>query len=369
MRILVVHPRMSIMGGGERVAIHSMLAGMNMGHEVTLLSEEFDVQRFEDFFGCYGLFEKVRQLSYPEFKPLVRSWALLYQRLYYYQNQFRKVLSGKKQFSLVLGTQDVGYVPSIQAPIVQYCYFPEYFRHLQSAPSSPLWRLYYSPARLFYRNRAKHVDRFLAVSDYSRDFVRQIWCRDSATLYPPCPIELYKSSNSDREDIAIAIGRLVPEKRFHLLAEIARKLPKTRFLIIGSVENTDDPYYKSLERNAPPNLSMVLSPLRKVRDVVSRAKVYVHCAENEHFGITIVEAMAAGCVPVVHDSGGPREIVTEDVGYRWRNTDEASQLISKVMGNETLRARLSHHASTRAEVFNTKAFESSLASTLKEYEV
>ena len=63
MRILVVHPRMSIMGGGERVAIHSMLAGMNMGHEVTLLSEEFDVQRFEDFFGCYGLFEKVRQLS------------------------------------------------------------------------------------------------------------------------------------------------------------------------------------------------------------------------------------------------------------------------------------------------------------------
>jgi len=82
MRILVVHPRMSIMGGGERVAIHSMLAGMNMGHEVTLLSEEFDVQRFEDFFGCYGLFEKVRQLSYPEFKPLVRSWALLYQRLY-----------------------------------------------------------------------------------------------------------------------------------------------------------------------------------------------------------------------------------------------------------------------------------------------
>ena len=49
MRILVVHPRMSIMGGGERVAIHSMLAGMTMGHEVTLLSEEFDVQRLRTF--------------------------------------------------------------------------------------------------------------------------------------------------------------------------------------------------------------------------------------------------------------------------------------------------------------------------------
>ena len=367
MRILVVHPRMSIMGGGERVAIHSMLAGMKMGHEVTLLSEDFDVQRFEDFFGCHGLFENIRILSYPCFKPLIRSWALLYQRLYYYQTQFRKTLSGKNQFDIVLGTQDVGYVPTTRAPVVQYCYFPEYFRHLQSTPSSPLWKLYYSPARIFYRNRVKRIDRFLAVSDYTRGFVQQIWRRDSTTLYPPCPIQLYKSSNSDREDLAITIGRIVPEKRMHLLIALARKLPKTRFIIIGSVGSENDAYFKYLKKNAPTNLSIVLSPLRKTGDLVARAKVYIHCADNEHFGITIVEAMAAGCVPVVHDSGGPREIVTQDVGYRWKNTDQASQLISKLMEDDALRARLSRYASARAEAFSPQVFESSLTHTLKEY--
>ncbi len=42
MRILVLHPRMSIKGGGERVAIHSLNAALKAGHEVCLLSEEFD---------------------------------------------------------------------------------------------------------------------------------------------------------------------------------------------------------------------------------------------------------------------------------------------------------------------------------------
>jgi len=37
----------------------------------------------------------------------------------------------------------------------------------------------------------------------------------------------------------------------------------------------------------------------------------------EHFGITTVEAMAAGCVPLVYDSGGQAEIVSSGYnGYR-----------------------------------------------------
>ena len=100
---------------------------------------------------------------------------------------------------------------------------------------------------------------------------------------------------------------------------------------------------------------------------MAEAKVYVHCARNEQFGIAIVEAMAARCVPVVHDSGGPREIVTQDVGYRWQNTLEASQKISTLMEDDELRERLSRSSASRAELFSNDVFESSLATTLKEY--
>ena len=368
MRILVVHPRMSIKGGGERVAIHTMLASLGRGDDVTLLSEEFDVKDFEDFFGCVGLLNRISRLTYPPFKPILGRGLLLYQRLYYYQHEFRRVLPGRSRFDLVLGTQDVGYTPSINASILQYCYFPEYFSHLHSNPSSPLWKIYYQPARFFYRNRANLIHQFLSTSDYTRSFVKKIWGRDSTTLYPPCPIDLYGSLQAQKENLVVTVGRIVPDKRMHLLVEIARRLPMFRFVIVGSVDPKGDAYFNSLKKNAPANVSIVLSPLRRVRDILAKAKVYVHCMENEHFGITLVEAMAAGCVPVVHDSGGPKEIVTSNVGYRWRTLQEATDQVSSLMNNEESRERFSKASSERALQFSAEAFEASISSIMRAYE-
>ncbi len=356
------------MGGGERVAIHSMLSALKLGHEVTLLSEAFDAGKFEDFFGCYGLFNNVHKLTYPPFKPLVGRGLLLYQRLFYYQTKFRQLLSKDREFGLVLGTQDVGYVPSTRVPVVQYCYFPEYFRHLQLNPSSQLWRLYYAPARIYYRDRVRLIEELLSVSDFTREFIRQIWSRDSTTLYPPCPVEFYGSLGAQRENLAVTIGRMVPEKRIDLFVELARRLPEFKFVIIGSVAGESDAYYSSLKSKGTDNISIVLSPLRKVKDILARAKIYVHCAENEHFGITIVEAMAAGCVPVVHDSGGPREIVTQSVGYRWRDIPEAVDLIRRVMNDDALQTKLSQASVEKAKLFNPEVFETGLSRVLERYE-
>jgi len=213
----------------------------------------------------------------------------------------------------------------------------------------------------------KHVDKLLSTSDYTRHFVRKVWDRDSTTLYPPCPVNLYKSSVGVKENVVVTVARLVPEKRIENFLEIARNLPALKFVVIGSVQSGRGGYYETLRRIAPANTSFIDAPLRKARNVLAGAKVYVHCARNEQFGIAIVEAMAARCVPVVHDSGGPREIVTQDVGYRWQNILEASQKISTVMEDDELRNKLARSAASRAEMFSDEAFESSLAATLKEY--
>jgi glycosyltransferase involved in cell wall biosynthesis len=111
-----------------------------------------------------------------------------------------------------------------------------------------------------------------------------------------------------------------------------------------------------------------MSPLRKLRDVLARAKIYVHCARNEHFGISIVEAMAAGCVPVVHDSGGPREIVTDEVGYRWTIVDKAVEFVSELIADDGLRRTMSNAAMSRAENFRPETFEATLANVIRRYE-
>src|SRR6267143_1101710 len=368
MKILLVHPRLSVKGVGEKVAIHSILAATKAGHEVSLLSEEFDEASFEDFYGCPGLFDKVDRFYYPAFRPILGPRVLLYQRLIYHWRWIRKTIS-RDSFDIVLSTQDIGYVPSIRAPAIQYCYFPEYFSHLQTS-SSPVWRLYYSPASAYYRNRVRRVGLLLSVSDFTREFVAKKWERDSKTVYPPCPVDAFSefSNVQSRENLVVTIGRIVPEKRFHLFVELARIVPRTRFVAIGSLSDGTTAYYDRLKRSAPENVSFVLSPLRKVRDILGRAMAYVHCAENEHFGITIVEAMAAGCVPIVHDSGGPKELVTSDVGFRWRDLRTAADCISKLSHNDELRQRLSVAAAARAKRFSPEMFESKMLKLFEYYE-
>ena len=90
MKVLLVHPRLSVKGGGERVAIHSILAATKAGHEVSLLSEEFDEASFEGFYGCLGLFDKVNRSYYPAFKPVLGPRFLLYQRLIYHWLRIKK---------------------------------------------------------------------------------------------------------------------------------------------------------------------------------------------------------------------------------------------------------------------------------------
>jgi len=364
MKVLLVHPRLSVKGGGERVAIHSILAATKAGHEVSLLSEEFDEASFADFYGCPGLFDKVDRFYYPAFKPVLGPRFLLYQRLIYHWLRIRKAVS-RDSFDIVLSTQDIGYVPSTHAPVIQYCYFPEYFSHLQTG-SSPVWRLYYRPASTYYRNRVRRVGILLSVSDFTRGFVAKKWERDSKTVYPPCPVEDYSEFTNvkSRENLVVTIGRIVPEKRFHLFIELARIVPRTRFVAIGSLSDETSAYYDQLKKSAPENVSFVLSPLRKVRDILGRAMAYVHCAENEHFGITIVEAMAAGCVPIVHDSGGPKEIVTSDVGFRWSNLSVAARQIVMLAENDSLRRELSATASVRARQFRPEVFESEMTRIL-----
>src|SRR2546428_11266158 len=243
MKVLLVHPRLGVKGGGERVAIHSILAATKAGHEVTLITEEFDEASFEDFYGCEELFEKVNRSYYPPFKPVLGPRVLLYQRLAYHRFRIRGLVS-RNSFDIVLSTQDIGYVPSTRAPIMQYCYLPEYFSHLQSS-TSPIWRLYYRPASAYYRNRVRRVRVFLSVSDFTREFVQRTWRRDSLTVYPPCPVEVYSQLDrmQPRENLVVTVGRIVPEKRFHLFVELARMVPTTRFVATGRLPNRPSAHF------------------------------------------------------------------------------------------------------------------------------
>ncbi len=66
--------------------------------------------------------------------------------------------------------------------------------------------------------------------------------------------------------------------------------------------------------------------LDELLSVMSKSKVYFHARLGEHFGISIVEAMSAGLVPVVPDIGGQTEFVPSK--YQFHTLEQAAQIMS-----------------------------------------
>ena len=83
----------------------------------------------------------------------------------------------------------------------------------------------------------------------------------------------------------------------------------------------------------------------------------LHPELTEHFGIVTVEAMAAGCVPVVIRKGGQSEIVQHGIsGYLWDTVDELIEYTDRLIKDAALRERMSNAARLRAQCFSRDVF-------------
>jgi glycosyltransferase involved in cell wall biosynthesis len=162
----------------------------------------------------------------------------------------------------------------------------------------------------------------LANSSSTRNECIKTWDReDCIVLYPPIKVdEIPFRPSLAKEDICIVLSRIDPAKRIELAIEAfsSRLLKDKRLFIVGYVSNDNEPYYYKLADLCKKYSNIKLFPnLRRaeVLSLLSKAKVFFHPRPNEHFGIAIVEAMAAGCLPVVHGSRGPLEVVVNNGKY------------------------------------------------------
>jgi alpha-1,2-mannosyltransferase len=126
------------------------------------------------------------------------------------------------------------------------------------------------------------------------------------------PIEIHK-----KEKTVIFLSRLAPDKKVEKVLELAEKFSGFTFYIVGTTSPENHDYLKRVKKEIRNkkliNIEFVLNqPYSRVIKYLSMAEYYVFFAKNEHFGITTVEAILLGCIPFVHNSGGQKEIVTQD---------------------------------------------------------
>jgi alpha-1,2-mannosyltransferase len=101
-------------------------------------------------------------------------------------------------------------------------------------------------------------------------------------------------------------------------------------------------------------------PFKEYPPMLSEAKVYLHIMPHDHFGVSVVEDMTAGCVSVIHRSGGPWMDILDGqqgtYGFSYSTPAEATRYVDTLVSDEDLRSRTAVKASYRTKRFDEMLF-------------
>jgi glycosyltransferase involved in cell wall biosynthesis len=190
----------------------------------------------------------------------------------------------------------------------------------------------------------------LTNSEFSRRAILRAFRIDNVyILSPPVDIDTFRNalSRSDdniRNDIILIVSRIDPSKEIQNAIKLAKILKERNIgrgmIIAGSLYFFNFKYYSYLEQMVR-DLDLtdyitfeVNASLDKLLSIMREAKVYFHPAtrgeapiqQGEQFGMSIVEAMAAGLIPIVPNIGGPTEFVPRK--YQYRTLEQAAEIVS-----------------------------------------
>jgi glycosyltransferase involved in cell wall biosynthesis len=210
---------------------------------------------------------------------------------------------------------------------------------------------------------------FLANSSFTKNLLYCIYGTKIPIfiLYPPCETKKYSKNIdlNDKKNIVIIVSRFSQGKRLELIPEIVRRVKRWNFALVGSTFNKSGEILKSINKkiieykiqdrlNIFPNI-----PFIQLKKLLSESKVYLHLMKNEPFGMSTIEAMASGCVPIIHMSGGGwHDIFMEKqgyYGYAYKKYSDIINYLKLLEDNETYK-RLANRSKNRALDFDESMF-------------
>ena len=215
-----------------------------------------------------------------------------------------------------------------------------------------------------------------AISQFSRIWTTRRWGVNCEVIYPPVDTQTEAVA---KKNAILSVGRFTvtghSKKQREMVTAFSElqtsASPEWEYYSVGGVSDSveDAEYFGSVMRLTDNCRTHVLANLerQRLKQLYEQAKIFWHaagygeadnCPElSEHFGISTVEAMSAGCVPVVIDKGGQREIVEHGVsGFVWRTLEELKDYTGRLMRDEGLRALMETAARDRAALFSRERF-------------
>ena len=199
----------------------------------------------------------------------------------------------------------------------------------------------------------------LTNSHFSKNAIEKIYGGDKmnvTVIYPPVDIDKFgipdtignntnANSNTERElkDKILVISRISRPKMIENVLLIGKKLKEKHSLchfeinIVGNISAEDKDYLQDLENmilnyNLKDNIKIITDlSLEELQGQLHKSSLYLHPTTDEPFGISIVEAMSAGLIPITSNKGGGAEFVPPR--YQYDTIEDAAKIIAKILIN------------------------------------
>jgi glycosyltransferase involved in cell wall biosynthesis len=166
-------------------------------------------------------------------------------------------------------------------------------------------------------------------------------------LSPPIDIETFRNvalmtnNYNETNDSILVISRIAPHKKIENAIKLAKILKDKNvgkgMKIVGNLYYYFFDYYSELKQMIL-NLGLtdyvtfeINARLDKLISIIRESRIYFHPMVGEHFGMSVLEAMAAGLIPVVPNEGGIIEYVPKK--YQFNTIEHAAEIITYVFNH------------------------------------
>lgn len=243
--------------------------------------------------------------------------------------------------------------------------------------------IYYKTLAYLYGLAGRRADLVLVNSSWTRNHIDSLWKIKAHVVYPPCDIENFKKINQSKATQTsanalniISVAQFRPEKNHQVQIEAFDSfLSQTgaydsRLILYGGCRDEEDKkrvnylceFVNRLDLTT--NVEIIVgASFERLVEGMKHAQVAVHTMENEHFGIVLVECMAAGLITVAHNSGGPKTDIIDDgeSGFLANDVNDfAEKLVSISKMKQEVRQAMVAKAIEKSERFSSENFERKL---------
>jgi len=343
-KIGIFDPYLDTIGGGERYCLSLAETLLEAGWQVDLFwpDESLKSKMIEKF----NL--NIDQVNFVDYNP---------QKLNLWQ---RKLF--EKNYEVLFYVSD-GSLP--------FMFGSKNFLHFQVPFKAELKK------KLLNRFKLKTLRAIICNSLFTKKIIDTSLGVNSLLVYPPVDVKPIRPL--EKENLILSVGRfsqLLQGKRQDVLIEVFKKMVKGknlrdwRLVLAGGSEVGGREYLKKL-KSAAKGYSVEITENPSFAELLrlyGQAKIFWTASgygidENlapekvEHFGMSTVEAMAAGCVVIVMAKGGQKEIVRENEdGFFWLEPDDLEEKTLMVIGEQKLWKKISEKAILKSQDFSKEKF-------------